>query len=84
MIPQDKLLHIGLGILWLINVIINLLIFSMFGLGPACAYGTTTYAILYEINQWIRKEGQPNPWDAFCTALPGWAAWGILILLSNI
>jgi len=81
MIPRDKLLHIGLGILWLINVAVNLLIFSLFGLGPALAYGTTSYAILYEINQWIRKEGQAHPWDAFCTALPGWAAWAILTLL---
>lgn len=78
MIPRDKLLHIGLGVLWLCATAVNLLVFTLFGLGPALAYGTTVYAILYEVNQWIRKEGQPEFWDAFCTALPGFVFWAIL------
>lgn len=75
MLPQDKLLHLALGVLWLCNTLVNLWVFQTFGLGPAAAYGTTTYAILYEVNQWIRKEGYPDPWDAFCTSLPGWVFW---------
>lgn len=78
MIPRDKLLHIGLGVLWLCATAVNLLVYSLFGLGPALAYGTTAFGILYEVNQWIRKEGEPSPWDAFCTALPGLVAWGLL------
>ena len=78
MIPRDKLLHIGLGLLWLCATATNLMVYSFFGLGPALAYGTTVYAILYEVNQWIRKEGQPNPWDALATAAPGWVAWALL------
>jgi len=81
MIPKDKLLHIGLGVLWLCATAVNLLVFTLFGLGPALAYGTTVYAILYELNQWYRKEGQPDPLDAFCTALPGWVAWALLEIL---
>ena len=78
MIPRDKLLHIGLGVLWLCATVTNLMVYTFFGLGPALAYGTTAFGILYEINQWIRKEGQPDPWDAAATALPGLVAWAIL------
>ena len=77
-IPRDKLLHLALGVLWLCATAVNLLVFTLFGLGPALAYGTTVYAILYELNQWYRKEGQPDPLDALATALPGWVAWALL------
>ena len=80
-IPKDKLLHLALGVLWLCATAVNLLVFTLFGLGPALAYGTTTFAILYEVNQWVRKDGQPDPWDAFCTALPGWVVWALLEFL---
>lgn len=82
MIARDKLLHIGLGVLWLLATAVNMLVYTFFGLGPALAYGTTVFAILYEVNQWIRKEGQPDPWDALATAAPGWAAWGVCELLG--
>ena len=78
MIPRDKLLHIGLGVLWLCATAVNLLVYTFFGLGPAMAYGTTAFGTLYEVNQWIRKEGTPDPWDAAATALPGWVAWALL------
>lgn len=78
MIRRDILLHIGLGVLWLCATAVNLLMYTFFGLGPALAYGTTVYAILYEVNQWIRKEGTPDPWDAVATASPGWLAWAVL------
>jgi hypothetical protein len=54
----------------------------LFGIGPFLAYHTTVYALLYEINQLIRKEGQPDPLDAFATALPGFIAWGVLEMLK--
>ena len=82
MIPRDKLLHLALGVLWLCATAVNLLVYTFFGLGPALAYGTTVYAILYEVNQWIRKEGEPDPWDALATALPGWVVWAALEVLK--
>lgn len=81
-IPRDKLLHIALGVLWLGITLLNLLVFKTFGLGPALAFGTTSYAILYEVNQWYRKEGQPDPLDALATAAPGFVAWAILELMK--
>jgi hypothetical protein len=44
------------------------------------AYHTTVYALLYEVNQAVRGEGQPDLLDALATATPGWVAWGILSL----
>jgi hypothetical protein len=77
---KDKLLHIGLGIIWLAASAVSFWVLVLFGTGPFLAYHTTVYALLYEINQLIRKEGQPDPWDAFATALPGFVAWGVLTL----
>lgn len=82
MIPKDKLLHIALGLLWLAATAGNLMAYNLFGLGPALAYGTTVFAILYEVNQWIRREGQPDPWDALATAAPGFVAWAVLEMLA--
>jgi short subunit fatty acids transporter len=56
----------------------------LFGIGPFLAYHTTVYALLYEINQLIRKEGQPDLLDAAATALPGFIAWGLLELLEKL
>lgn len=81
MIPRDKLLHLALGVLWLCATAVNLLVFTLFGLGPALAYGTTVYAILYELNQWIRKEGEPDLFDALATAAPGFVVWALLEFL---
>ena len=81
MIARDKLLHIGLGLIALPCAYVALWANSLFGLGACLAYTTTVVGILYEVQQWYRKEGQPDPWDAFCTALPGFVAWGLLELL---
>ena len=77
-IPRDKILHLGLGLLWLMATAVNMLVFSVFGAGAAMAYGTTVFSALYEVNQWYRKEGQPEFLDFVCTALPGWVAWAVL------
>ena len=80
MIPKDKLLHIALGIVWLFAAMVSYWVLQFFGPGAFLAYHTTVFALLYEANQAIRHEGQPDPWDAAATALPGWVAWGVLSL----
>ena len=82
MLPRDKLLHIGLGCVWLFAAMVSYWVLVLFGIGPFLAYHTTVYALLYEINQLIRKEGQPDLLDAAATALPGFIAWGVLEMLK--
>lgn len=83
MIPRDKLLHIGLGIIWLAAAFASFWVLKVFGIGAFLAYQTTTYALLYEVNQAVRNEGHPEFLDAVATASPGWAAWWILYLMER-
>lgn len=76
--PRDKLQHFGLGALAIACAALALLIHRLYGLGPTLAYTTTAVGVLYEVQQWYRKEGQPDPYDALATALPGWVVWLIL------
>lgn len=73
--PRDKLLHIVLGIIAMLCACGGLWVYSMFGLGPTLAYTTSAVGVLYEVQQWYRKEGQPDPIDALATAAPGFVAW---------
>lgn len=73
--PQDKLYHLGLGCAWVFIAFVAAMLQVSYGIGPAVASSTTAYAVLYEINQWYRKEGQPEVLDAVCTALPGFLFW---------
>lgn len=79
--PRDKLLHLALGVLAIGCAILALAIYADFGLGPCLAFTTATVGILYEVQQWYRKEGQPDPWDALATAAPGFVAWGVITLI---
>ena len=81
MIARDKLLHIGLGLIALPCAYVALWVNSLLGLGACLAYTTTVVGILYEWQQWFRKEGHPDPWDALATAAPGFVAWGLLEIL---
>jgi hypothetical protein len=78
LMPADKWLHIALGLVWLCAAASSWFVLMLFGPGAFLAYHTTVYALLYEVNQGIRGEGQVDPWDAVATAAPGWVAWGIL------
>jgi hypothetical protein len=74
MIPKDKLLHLGMGVGS--TVVIGAIHFL--SLGVAVAIGGIVFGVFYEFQQWYRKEGQPDAWDAIATALPGivaGAAW---------
>ncbi len=81
MIPRDKLLHIGLGVLAIACALIALTIHAWFGLGPTLAYTTTCVGVLYELQQWYRKEGQPDLVDAAATAAPGFVAWALIAII---
>lgn len=74
MIPRDKLLHIGMGI-GAIVVTMLAVQFAQWKLGAALALTTTAFGVFYEAQQWWRKEGTVDVWDAAATAAPGWVAW---------
>ena len=74
----DKWLHLGLGLVWLWAAMVSYWVLLLLDTGPFLAYQTTVFAMLYEVNQAVRKEGQPDPLDAAATAAPGWVAWGVL------
>ncbi len=73
--PADKWLHIALGIVWLAAASVSWFVLMLFGPGAFLAYHTTTFALLYEVNQAVRGDGQPDLLDAVATAAPGWLAW---------
>jgi hypothetical protein len=81
MLPRDKLLHLALGVLAILCAYVALWVNSLFGLGACLAYTTTVVGALYEWQQWFRKEGQPDPWDALATAAPGFVVWALLEIL---
>ena len=80
--PKDKLLHLALGVLSIVCALAALVIYAFFGLGPCLAYTTTAVGVLYEVQQWYRREGQPDIYDALATAAPGWVAWALLEVLK--
>jgi hypothetical protein len=77
----DKWLHIALGIVWLAAAAVSWFVLQLFGPGAFLAYHTTVYALLYEVNQAVRGEGQPELLDAVGTAAPGWLAWLLIEVL---
>lgn len=81
MIPRDKVLHIamGVGAVAITLVVIEL---ARHNLGAALALMTTTFGVFYEAQQWYRREGTVDPWDAVATAAPGFVAWGVLEVLA--
>jgi len=78
---RDKLLHLALGCLAAAVGYGCLIVHATLGLGAMLAYTTTVVGIGYELQQRIRKEGQPDALDALATAAPGWLAW---LILENI
>jgi hypothetical protein len=77
MIARDKLQHLAMG--FGSTVVLGAIHFLP--IGWAVAIGGIVFGIFYEFQQWYRKEGQPDAWDAVATALPGiviGAAWELL------
>ena len=83
MIPRDKLLHIVMGVF---AVLITLAVIELarHNLGAALAVMTTAFGVFYEAQQWWRKEGTVDPWDALATAAPGFVAWAALELFKGV
>jgi hypothetical protein len=78
MIPKDKLLHLGMGVgsTFVFGAV------HFLSVGWAVAFGGIVFGVFYEFQQWYRKEGQPDVWDAIATALPGVVAGVALELLK--
>jgi len=77
MIAKDKLQHLAMGV----GSTVVLGAIHFLPVGWAVAIGGIVFGIFYEFQQWSRKEGQPDAWDAVATALPGiviGAAWEML------
>lgn len=80
-IPKDKLLHLAMGVG---AVVVTFLVVKLgqHSMGAALAVMTTTFGVFYEVQQWYRREGAVDPWDAVATAAPGFVAWGLLEVLK--
>ena len=76
MIPKDKQQHLLMGascaaVLWAIHFA---------PVWSAVAIGSVLFGVFYEVQQWYRKEGIPDVWDAIATALPGVLVGAILYM----
>ena len=82
-LPKDKLLHIamGVGAVAITLVVIEL---ARHSLGAALALMTTTFGVFYEAQQWWRREGTVDPWDALATAAPGFVAWALIEAMERM
>ena len=67
MIPKDKLQHLAMGF----GLTLFLSGIYFLPLGWAVAIAGIVFGVFYEYQQWYRKEGQPDIWDAVATASPG-------------
>jgi hypothetical protein len=67
MIAKDKLQHLAMGV----GSTVVLGAIHFLPIGWAVAIGGIVFGVFYELQQWYRKEGQPDVWDAVATALPG-------------
>jgi len=74
MIPKDKQMHILMGI----GACVVLAVVHHVTLGLGLLIGCAALGIFYEVQQWYRKEGQPELMDALATASPGIVAYIVL------
>jgi hypothetical protein len=77
MIAKDKIQHLAMGV----GSTVVLGAIHFLPIGWAVVIGGIVFGVFYELQQWYRKEGQPDVWDAVATALPGiviGSAWELL------
>lgn len=77
LLAVDKQKHIGLGLIYVAAGLAHSYVSTKWGWGAAAAFDAALGGVLYEVNQKIRGEGTPDPWDALASAAPGAAVWGI-------
>lgn len=81
MIPRDKLQHLAMGVAAALVTFVAIRIAAL-NIGAALALVTTAFGVFYEVQQWYRREGKPDPLDAVATAAPGWLAWLVLEVMK--
>ena len=74
MIPRDKLMHLAMGA----AACAVLFALHHMPLSAAVLVGCAALGVFYEAQQWYRKEGTPDVWDAAATTLPGLLVYLIL------
>lgn len=82
-IPKDKLLHVAMGV-GAVGITLVVVKLAQHNLGAALALMTTAFGVFYEAQQWYRREGTVDPWDAIATAAPGFVAWLGLELFKGV
>jgi hypothetical protein len=80
MIAKDKLQHLAMGV----GSTVVLGAIHFLPLDWAVAIGGIVFGVFYEFQQWYRKEGQPDVWDAIATALPGIVAGATWELFNRL
>lgn len=78
MIPKDKMMHLSMGV----GVCVVLVIVRHVTIGLGLLIGCATFGVFYELQQWYRKEGQPELLDALATAAPGILAFITLDIIT--
>lgn len=71
MIAKDKLQHMAMGA----GACVVLVAVHSMPIGLALLLGCAAFGVFYELQQWYRKEGTPDAWDALATTLPGLIAY---------
>ena len=79
MIAKDKLLHIYMGVA--ACVVLTVIHHVSFGLG--LLIGCAALGVFYEVQQWYRKEGQPDIMDAIATTSPGIVAYFVFDVIPK-
>ena len=82
-LKTDKLMHLGMGFFTAAATAVIILIYHYFGIGPAVAAATTVVGIGYEVQQRVRKSGEPSWKDALATAVPGYLVW-LAVALATV
>lgn len=71
MIAKDKLQHMAMGA----GACVVLVVVHSMPIGLGLLLGCAAFGVFYEWQQWYRKEGTPDAWDALATTLPGLIAY---------
>jgi hypothetical protein len=74
-LAKDKQQHIALGVVLIAYGLGGAWLWQHVGLGAAIAYYAGVGGIGYEVNQAVRREGEPSPADALATSVAGLLYW---------